>query len=181
MECTLFLNLYAIFGTITIQLVQMLQSLKTYFEDHMWTYFDNIKQISDQSVVNELFETLDFTLSNIDFIRFSFILRLLVQLAQVHLVSLFEVHQHISNVIENLSSDHDYIDELDKKRIFQYLLNLSCAKETNSSLSKAKLITEKDIDKEFHNELHGINKKSILFLKRNYFLKEFRTIFSNSV
>jgi hypothetical protein len=180
-ECTLFLNLYAIFGTITIELVNMLESLKTYFQDYMWNYFGNIKRITDRSVLNQLFQTLDFTLSNIEFTRFSFILRLLVQLAQVHLVSLFEVHQHISNVIENLSSDHDYINQLDKNNIFQYLLNLSCAKETKSTLSKAELITEKDIDKEFHNELYEINKKSILFLKRNYFLKHFRTIFSNSV
>ncbi|CAF1294102.1 unnamed protein product [Rotaria sp. Silwood1] len=120
-------------------------------------------------------------LNNIEFTRFSFILRLLVQLAQVHVICLFEVHQHISNVIENLSSDQDYIDSLDKKHIFQYLLNVSCAIETQSSLSKLELITEKDMDKEFDNELYYIRKNSVLFLKRNYFLNEFRTFFSNPI
>ncbi|CAF2921976.1 unnamed protein product, partial [Rotaria sp. Silwood2] len=135
----------------------------------------------DCTVFVNFYAKFDFMLINIEFTCFSFILRLLVQLAQVHVISLFEVHQHISNVIANLSSNHDYIDKLDKNHIFQYLLNLSCAKETQSSLSKLALITEKDIDNKFNNELYSINKNSILFLKRNYFLNEFRTIFSNSL
>jgi hypothetical protein len=176
--CSLFVNLYAIFGTITIELVDMLESSRTYFDDdYMWTYFDDIKRVSDQQVIEKLFQTLDFTLSNIEFTRFSFILRLLVQLAQVHLVSLFEIHQHISNVIEKFSCDHDYTDQLDRNHLFQYLLNLSCAKQTKLSLSKIELITEKDIHKEFDNKLYSIEKKSVLFHRRNYFLKEFRTIF----
>jgi hypothetical protein len=177
--CTLFVNLYAIFGTLTIELVNMFESSKISFDNYMWTFFNNIKRVSNQDVIHRLFQTLDFTLSNIEFNRFSFILRLLVQLAQFHLVSLFEIYQHISNVIENLSLDQDYIDELDKNHLFEYLLNLSCAKERQKSLSKVELITEKDIDKEFSNELDRINKNSVLFLKRNYFLREFQTIFKN--
>lgn len=80
-------------------------------------------------------------------------------IAQVLVISLFEVRQHILNIIENLSSVNDYIDKLDKNHIFQYLLNLSCAKETQSSLSKVELITGKDINKEFDNELYYNNKK----------------------
>ncbi|CAF0796871.1 unnamed protein product [Rotaria sp. Silwood1] len=132
-DCTAFVNLYAKFGIIIMKLVNMLESSKNSYDDHMRNYFDDTKRISDQ------------------------------------------------DVIENLSSDHNYIDELDKNHIFQYLLNLSCAKETQSSLSEVELITEKDLDKEFDNELYNINKKSILFLKRSYFLNEVRTVFSNCV
>ncbi|CAF1229177.1 unnamed protein product [Rotaria sordida] len=97
-----------------MELINMLESSKISYDTHMWNYFDNIKRISDQDVINKLYQILDFMLINIEFARFSFIVRLLAQLAQVHVISLFEVHQHISNVIENLSSDHDYIDKLDK-------------------------------------------------------------------
>ncbi|CAF5117448.1 unnamed protein product, partial [Rotaria sp. Silwood1] len=97
-DCTVFVNLYAKFGIITMKLVYMLESSKTSYDDHMWNYLDNIKQISDQDVINQLFQILDSMLINVEkFTRFSFILRLVVQLAQVHVVSLFEVHQHISN------------------------------------------------------------------------------------
>ncbi|CAF4029542.1 unnamed protein product, partial [Rotaria sordida] len=82
-DCTAFVNLYAKFGIITMKLVNMLESSKNSYDDHMRNYFDDTKRISDQ------------------------------------------------DVIENLSSDHNYIDELDKNHFFQYLLNLSCAKRHN--------------------------------------------------
>ncbi|CAF1229196.1 unnamed protein product [Rotaria sordida] len=108
-----------------MELVNMLESSKISYDTHMWNYFDNIKRILDQDVINKLYQILDFMLINIEFARFSFVVRLLAQLAQVLVISLFEVHENISNVIENLSSDHDYIDKLDKNYIFQYLLNLT--------------------------------------------------------
>ncbi|CAF1237508.1 unnamed protein product [Rotaria sordida] len=124
-DCKLFVNLYAKFDIITMELVNMLESSKISYDTHMWNYFDNIKRILDQDVINKLYQILDFMLINIEFARFSFVVRLLAQLAQVLVISLFEVHENISNVIENLSSDHDYIDKLDKNYIFQYLLNLT--------------------------------------------------------
>ncbi|CAF4996751.1 unnamed protein product [Rotaria sp. Silwood1] len=80
-DCTVFVNLYAKFGIITVKLAHMLESSKTSYNDHRWNYFDNIKQISDQDVINQLFQFLDSMLINVEFTRFSFIRRLLVQLA----------------------------------------------------------------------------------------------------
>ncbi|CAF1156913.1 unnamed protein product [Rotaria sordida] len=87
-DCTAFVNLYAKFGIIAMKLVNMLESSKNSYDDHMRNYFDDTKRISDQ------------------------------------------------DVIENLSSDHNYIDELDKNHFFQYLLNLSCAKRHNHRYRK---------------------------------------------
>jgi len=174
-------ELYAAFGVFTVELVDMLKWIPDYiWKQQTWTYLEHIKQVLDRDVVEKLFQLLDLVISGTDSSCFFYILKILIQFAQNHVVSLLEVYQRVSLIIENVPYQDDYVYWHGGKDIFDLLLNLSSIKKISSSNSITKLITENDIDKEFEREILDLEKKSILFLRRNYFLSGFRSVSSSS-
>jgi hypothetical protein len=145
-----------------------------------WIYLERIKQVSDREVIKELFELLESMVSGTNSSCFFYILKLLIQLAGAHVVSLFEVYQRVSLIVENVSYQDDYEYWNGGKDIFDLLLNLSSIKKIRSSSSMTELVTESDIDKELEREILNLKQKSILFLRRNYFISGFRSVSNSS-
>ncbi|CAF3892546.1 unnamed protein product, partial [Rotaria sp. Silwood1] len=118
-------QLYTAFGGVTDDLIDMLKWIEFVEDGDGWKYLEHIKQISDRDIIEKIFQCLDLVACDIKSRRFSSILKLLIQLAETDIVSLLEVHQHISSVINNFSFEDDDRKWNDEKEIFDLLLNLS--------------------------------------------------------
>jgi hypothetical protein len=174
------IQIYASFGVLTIELVDMLKWTDDRFDvDDLWKYLKCIKQVYDRSAVEQLFEILDLMAYNTKFIRFSYILKLIIQLVEVHAISLLEVQQRVALVITKLSYENNWIEWQHEKHILDTLMNLTCIKSKLSSNTNTDFFTEDNIEKDFEGELQNFDKKSAMFLRRNYFLTIFSSL-SNS-
>jgi hypothetical protein len=111
---------------------------------------------------------------------FFYLLKTLIRFAQSHIVSFLEVHQQVSPIISNVLYHDDYEYWDGGKDIFELLLNLSSIKLIRWSFSTTELLTKDDVEEKFKKEILDFEKKSTLFLRRNYFLTGIRAISSNS-
>lgn len=102
------IRLYASFGVLTSELVKMLGWIGETDENKAWYYPQNIREVSDRSATEELFKLLQSMALKKKLHSFSNLLSLIIQLAQVGIISAFEVHQNISSIINDiLAKDED--------------------------------------------------------------------------
>jgi hypothetical protein len=181
---------YAVFSGITDDLIDMLTWIESigngdeiieyryeYVElGNGWKYLEHIKQVSDRDIIEKIFESLDSVSCDITSRRFSSILKLLIRFAETNVVSLLEVHQHILPVVNRYACKNDNTIWNYQKDIFETLLNLSCIRKIAVPDRKDKLFTERDIDTEFETKIRYIKNKSALYLRRNYFFINLRSI-----
>jgi hypothetical protein len=171
--------IYAMFGILTVDLINMMECIDYYWDNEMPYYLTKIKHVSDSDVIEKIFQLLDYKASHSQFKGFSNILNLMVQLAEAHTVSLLEVHQRVSIIINNWLYQDDTTGWNREKSIFCHLTDLSCIENERFWTLEEKLLTESDIDSEFERELENVEKKSALFLRRNYLFDILRS-FSNN-
>ena len=174
--CALLIKLYAIFGVITSELVTMLGWLQ-YSWDHydIWKYLNDIKQASDRYVIDQLFELLDKTACDRKLNRFADVLKLLIQLFQSSNISLLEIHQQFSLVMEKILVKYHNGQVDNPQKLYGLLLNISCIKPITSSLLQKEVFTERDIEKYFDKQIQSFDQRSSMFLRRNYFLNSIRS------
>jgi hypothetical protein len=164
-------ELYAAFGVFTVELIDMLKWIPEHMWNHpTWIYLDRIQQVLGRDVIEELFQLLDLVASNTNSKCCFYLLKILIQLVQANVVSLLEVYQRVSLIINNIPYYDDYEYSQGGKDIFDLLLNMSSIKKISSSIFTTELITKNDIDEKFKREFLDIQKKSFLFLRRNYLI-----------
>jgi hypothetical protein len=162
------IELYTTFDLFTMELANMLakvQCRKTTYE-----CLKNIKKISDRDVIERLFQILN--LSKVDNVRdrFTFILMLLIHLAQSHFISLIEVHQNLLLIFKNVLYSKEHVDQYYKKHAFAALLDLSCIKKTNSTISRNVLYSSTIISEKFTKFKKKLYYTSVLFHRTKYFI-----------
>jgi hypothetical protein len=167
-DCEALICLYAVFGILTAELVEMCEEHtdNTFFgiesEDPDLSY---LKEVSDREVIDNLFQIL--ALKTYDR-KFKTSLWILKYLARNNIISLLEAHQRIP-LIDNMSFGNDNQILKNDEYIFELLLNVSCFNEGVLSKFEKILFTKNDIDEEFEKVNDIIDKKLMLFAKRNNF------------
>ncbi|UJR19488.1 hypothetical protein I4U23_022617 [Adineta vaga] len=106
------IELYIVFGTITIELLDMLEWVVDYQDKTFVLSYHHLKQVSDRDVIDKLFQLIDLTTSN-KYLKY--FLDVLERLAEIGAVSLLELHQRIS-----LSNNVSYGDEYNRFNDSQY-------------------------------------------------------------
>jgi hypothetical protein len=156
------IKLYIPFGIVTVELVDMLEWLG----DHPpLNHLNDLKQVSDQDVIEKLFQLLDLTTSKKKFDCFFGILQSLVR---ANVISLLEVHQRLYLITHVLYRDFDPYEWRDTKDvIFEGLLDLSCFKNERSLSLEKRIFTIGDIDEKFQREIENFDKNCALFSTRN--------------
>jgi len=173
-------ELYTVCHGITYDLIDMLKWIEFVGDANGWKYLEHIKQVSDRDIIENIFQCLDSISYDNNSANFLSISKLLVQSVQTDSISLLEVHQHILPIIKNfLLKDNDETWN-NEKEIFNLLLNLSCIRKISPPESKKKLFTESEIDENFKNIICDLIINSALYLRRNYFFINFRSIGNNS-
>lgn len=149
-------KIYATFYILTFQLINMLKWTKDWDWDHdkLSKYLKYIRNVSDRSIVDQLFELLDIMLFNINSIRFSNLLKLIIQLAENQIISVLEIQQQLSLLFQ-----YNNIPLANKKSIVNTLLNLTFLNNHLSLKSTMNVVTENIIDKHFQK----IQKKLFLY------------------
>lgn len=153
------IELYTIFGQLTVELLDMLQNITA---DICEAFLSYKIRVYDREVIEKLFELLASTKSKEEFKCY---LKLLKKLAEIHDVSLLEIHQKLS-LIKNLPCDCD--DELWETtgfQICQLLTNLSCFERDFLSVTDKQILAASDIEKAFEEEVEKFNKNSNFFSK----------------
>ncbi|UJR07320.1 hypothetical protein I4U23_011607 [Adineta vaga] len=176
-------ELYVAFGVITRELIDMLKLVDIVetssgwgFIDKNagWKYIQHITDVSDRDVIETIFQYLEFIISDKTAVCFSPILKLLVRFAQSEIVSLLEVHKYVTPLVRKvLHTEKKWSDE---DSTFELLLDLSCIKKRSLPHFRNELFIEQDIEKHFREKICHYNKKSILYLRRNYFLAAYQSI-----
>jgi hypothetical protein len=177
---TAIVSFYAAFGVLTAELIEMLAWIDDDFNDGIWCYLKDIKQVSDQEVIEKLFQQLDSIAYDTRFEFLSSLLKSLVQLAQVHAVSSFEVHQQISLVFNNLSHYDSFTNSYRIYSIIDSILDLSCIGRMNSDGVGSRLLDESDINDEVELVIRIQEQRSALFLRRNYFFSLLQSVSNTS-
>jgi hypothetical protein len=172
-DSSILVKLYAAFGVLTIDLVDMLKWMKDHWDDDLWTYLRRIKQISDRNVIEKLFELLELMAYDTKSTHVLYLIKLLIQLAELHVISLLEVQQRIAFVFKKLFCENIFMEWRDENQILHLLLNLTCLKNELLLNSKTEAVTENDIDEAFDKEIQSVDKELALFIKNNYFLTNF--------
>jgi hypothetical protein len=98
-DYTVAVELYGKFGILTEELSQMFEWAEVRYVSSIPISLHEIKDVSDRETIQMLFEKLKLFVDKGNFEFGSFILRLLIKLADVGVVSSFEVHQHVSDII----------------------------------------------------------------------------------
>jgi hypothetical protein len=167
-DCASIIELYVAFGVITVDLINMIEWIKEdTISSYRWVYLEKIKQVSDERIVNRLFESLDSTVCSTKADRFASIVRLFVNLAKNHSVSLLEIHQRFSSIINKILFENNNEGGYDEQCIFDQLLNLSCVKNEVKSVTFFEIFTEKDINEAFEEKILDLDKSRVLFLEKN--------------
>ncbi len=173
-------ELYTVCHGITYDLIDMLKWSEFVGDANGWKYLEHIKQVSDRDIIENIFQCLDSISYDNNSAIFLSIFKLLVQFVQTDRISLLEVHQHILPIIKNFSLQDNDETWKNEKEIFNLLLNLSCIRKISPPESKKKLFTESEIDENFRNIIYDLIINSALYLRRNYFFINFRSIMNNS-
>ncbi|CAF1311602.1 unnamed protein product [Rotaria sordida] len=172
-DSTALVKLYAAFGVLTIDLFDMLKWMKDHWDDDLWSYLRHIKKVSDRDVIEKLFELLDLMAYDTKSTHFSYFVKLLLQLAEVHVISLLEVQQRVAFVFNKLFCENISTEWRDENHILNLLLNSTCLKNELLLNSKTEAVTENDIDEAFDREIQSVDKELALFLRKNHFLTNF--------
>lgn len=180
-NCTAIVELYTSFGILTMELVEMLEYMSCVSDNITWTYPESLMQIPDKEVIEKLYQQLDSTIYYTKFKFFSCVLRLLVYLAQAHIISLSDLHRRVSFVLNDRLDENNFEDSYHDDEIYDFLLNLSCIKPIDAPVDGFKLYAESDINKEFVKTIKEIEHKSFLFLRRDYLFTIFQPAFSSSI
>ncbi len=159
----MFVVLYASFGLITKELVDMLACYKDSWESDIRECLRQIKQISNRDTVEHLFNILETTL-HLD------ILSLIVQLAEADVISPLEVHQRVSAILRNIYHKNDEMCLTFKKQFFHSLLKLSCIEQDNSPVSEIEFYMMEQTDMDSAKEYLYLGQMLPLFLRRNIFM-----------
>jgi hypothetical protein len=185
------LLLYVDFGILNIELVDMLERSDS---DGIFRCLTNIERVSDRDVIEKFVRLVDMNMSGMTFGSY---LHALKYLSGMNDVSLIEIHQTISQII-NVSFDPDDKWCNREQEIFNLLLDISCFNneevsvgletidvhldQVGSNSEKIRLhfekifITKNKIDEEFHREIEYLEKKAALFFGENPFLTDFSSI-----
>ena len=125
--------------------------------------------MSEQCVIEEFYELLHLLAYNTRSKRFARLLQLFVQLVELDAVSSFEIQQRLPLLINKLTNENGYEEWQDEEHILDTLLNLTCFRNEFLLKPQTKTLTEYHIDKAVTKEIEDLDKRSALFLKRNYF------------
>jgi hypothetical protein len=187
------IKLYIAFGIVTNELVDMLAWIGD--DEKFASFLDwrHLTQIADRGVIEKFFQLFDSKMSDN---KFKSCLEILESLTNGHALSLLEVHQRISLIIDKSHHDGDKWSRREQD-IFQFLFSLSCFNNQGKLLnSKGNFITKDDIDREFGRELEDVKEYDgeiehleecdendedfdqglALFLKTDGFLTDFQSI-----
>ncbi|UJR11874.1 hypothetical protein I4U23_016053 [Adineta vaga] len=166
---TIVVRFYAAFGVLTVELIEMLTWINDTSSDATWQYLKDIKQVSDREVIEKLFEQIDLNLYNNKLEFFTSILKIIIQLAQVHVVSSLEVHQRLSSILNCLLCDENSEEWSGFHNIISCLLSLSCIEQVSPFNHELELFAENDVEEDFKQTIQIEQLKSSLFLRRDYF------------
>jgi len=169
-----FVILYASFGMITSELIDMLASLgdgRAYFPDSV---LENLRQVSGRDVIENLFYHLKSSFEP-TLAMYSFLFKLAFQLARNNVMSALEMHQCASSIMKNntaglgaeLSVGGDIRDP------FGSLVSLTCIEKDSLWPCLVDFTSQSDIDESLERDIRYLNDKSILCLRKNYFLASF--------
>jgi hypothetical protein len=167
-------ELYGMFGVLTIELIELLKWIHDVQHDYVHIDLKKIKQVSDRSVLDRLFNLLCLTPFDTKHYLYSYLLGILSDLIKIHAVSLFEVHQRISLTINSVLDDYKKTNLSYGERMFNHLVSNSSIKQDSSSYNKAVLFNEIDINEEFERQIERIESNLSVCLRRNYLLTSFQ-------
>ena len=163
------MELYITFGTVTIELVDMLEWIGDY---HTLNHFEHLKQVSDYAVIEKLFQLLGLTTSKT---KFENLFNILQSLVRADAISSLEIYQKVSSSTHLLYGDIDDDDWRHTKDIIcERLLDLSCFKNKNWESDERSDFTQCDIDEKFEKESNDFDKNCALFSTRNNLIIQLR-------
>lgn len=168
------LELYTTFHVLTDELVKMLTWIGEHNKKQLWYYLENIKQVSGRNAVEDLFILLDLMAQKKKLNSFLNVLSLIVQLAQIHAVSMLEVHRLVSPLIEKVLLENNDQEWYIENEIMRHLSNLTCIENKPSWDVKIELSSESSIDQKFEEKILYFKRISGLFLRRNLLLSNFQ-------
>ena len=87
-------------------------------------------------------------------------LQLVIQLANAHAVSLLDVHQGVSTIINKFSDDRKFQDWFRGNSIFYSLLSLSSIEQMTKINNETKLLSDNNIEIEFEKKIHNLQRLS---------------------
>ncbi|UJR17613.1 hypothetical protein I4U23_004509 [Adineta vaga] len=170
--CAIFITLYVSFGLITNELIDMLAQLGSgliYLNDSV---FENIQKISDRDVIENIFDHLKSSFDPQGAL-YSFLFKLAFQLARENIISAFEMHQCAAFLMNNNTEKFGGALSIggDVRDTFGSLVSLSCLEKDSIWPCGVKFFSENDIDESVRQDIQYSKNKSLLYLRRNYFLE----------
>jgi hypothetical protein len=169
-----FVTLYASFGMITSELIDMLASLGdglAYFPDFV---LENLRQVSGRDVIENLFYHLKSSFEP-TLAMYSFLFKLAFQLARNNVMSALEMHQCASSIMKNNTEGLGAEISIggDSRDPFGSLVSLTCIEKDSLWPCLVDFTSQSDIDESLERDIRYLNDKSILCLRKNYFLASF--------
>jgi hypothetical protein len=157
------------FGTVTIELVDMLEWFGDY---HTLNHLEHLKQVSDHAVIEKLFQLLDLTTSKT---KFENLFDILQSLVRADAISLLEIYERVSLISHLLYGDFDHDKWRHTKDIIcERLLDLSCFKNEDWLFVERRIFTQGDIDEKFEKERDDFDRNCALFSTRNNLIIQLR-------
>ncbi|CAF3991498.1 unnamed protein product [Rotaria sp. Silwood1] len=159
------INIYSLFGIVTVEFLQMLESIGEYRLADFNDWLKNLKQISDRDAVEKLFDLLNQKRYHQMFDQFLFLLKSLIE---ANVISLVEVHQRLP-LVNNVFYESSFEWRSHEEHIFDLLLDISCFENEKVSLCVDTTFTTKDdIDDEFDTQMAELDNKLNLPCKENF-------------
>lgn len=154
-------KLYTSFGILTKEFNQMLEWAEVRNMSAIPISFYNIHDVSDRNVIETLFKKLKSLIDNRKFEFGSFILELLIRLANVGVASSLEVHPEVSNIIKEFSHTNKVPDWFREGFNLDVLLDLTIIETTlddEISDEEIEFFSENDIDFEFEKKIDQLKR-----------------------
>ena len=162
-------QLYAAFGIVTVELVDMLE---WYGDYQRLDCLKDLKQMFDHDVIESLFQLLNLTTSKK---KYECLFTIFQSLVRTNTISLLEVYQRVSLINHLLYSDFSPGEwRTTEDVICEGLLDLSCFKDEHWSSFDKSIFTKCHIDEKFQREIKDYDTNCALFSTKNNLLVHLR-------
>ena len=166
-SCIVYIDLYARFGVVTDEFVEMCAEHKRNYmcDFNPKSGMEYLKEVSDRDVTDNLFRELNLKTNGNKFPSYLWIIEYLVK---NNVISLLEMHSRVQ-LLNNIWSRDDTADLTDEQYVFKLLLENSCYKGNGLFNVKKISFNTNDIDEKFDEIIDMIDQKFILCMRRNQF------------
>jgi hypothetical protein len=158
------IHIYSLFGIVTVELLDMMESIEENASVDFGDSLNNLKQVSDRNAIEKLFDLLDQKRYHPMLEKFLSILKCLVK---ANAISLLELHQKLP-LISNVLYESSFEWRRHEEDIFDLLLDSSCFENEKVSLRiQTTFTTKANIDEAFNTQMVEFENKLNLPCEEN--------------